>query len=377
MDNSKSSSKSSVLIVDDNMANLQVLGNILRESGYKVIAARNGLEALRFAAKTPPDLILLDIMMPELGGFETCGKLKENEETKDIPIIFITALTDTADKLRAFREGGVDYITKPFTAEEVLARVKVNVERKLYLEEIKNHEANLNALIENTSDLIWSVNKKYIITVANSLLERTTQIVLGVEMKPGANFIEVIPKIHRKRWKEYFDCALAGINFTIEEHFKLKGKPILLEISLNPIRCVDDIIGVSCFGRNNVTRKQIQNEFLKFQSLIDTLNVGAAIANTDGVITFVNPTFAKIHGYEVEELIGKSLSIFYSTEQLEELDRQFKKLFEAGSMKNTEVFHLKKDGSILHSSVDFVMFKNDMGEPQFITITVLGTTNEG
>jgi diguanylate cyclase (GGDEF)-like protein len=129
--------KALVLIVDDNSHNLQVLGNMLKANGYKPAAAQNGAIALTFVQKTLPDLILLDIMMPEMDGIEVCKELKKQESTQKIPVIFITALSDTRDKLKAFKVGGVDYITKPFVQEEVLARIKVHIALKKALEQLE------------------------------------------------------------------------------------------------------------------------------------------------------------------------------------------------------------------------------------------------
>ena len=92
--------------------------------------ATNGRKALEFVKKKPPDIILLDIMMPEMDGLEVCRQLKREETTRDIPVIFISALTETADKLKGFHAGGVDYITKPFHKEEVLARVQAHLALK-------------------------------------------------------------------------------------------------------------------------------------------------------------------------------------------------------------------------------------------------------
>ncbi|MCP4350437.1 MAG: diguanylate cyclase [Desulfobacterales bacterium] len=117
----------SVLIVDDNIKNLQILANIFRDRGYKVAMVKAGPKALKFVGKMPPDLILLDIMMPEMDGFEVCRQLKNNSSTKDIPVIFISALTETIDKVKGFKAGGVDYITKPFQSDEVLSRVETHL----------------------------------------------------------------------------------------------------------------------------------------------------------------------------------------------------------------------------------------------------------
>jgi diguanylate cyclase (GGDEF)-like protein len=138
----------SVLIVDDNSKNLQVLADILRSQNYKVAMARDGAKALKFVNRMIPDLILLDIMMPETDGFEVCRRLKADEHTKDIPIIFISALISTEDKVKGFELGGVDYITKPFQREEVFARIKTHLELKRSKEEVKTAYEKLRKAYE-------------------------------------------------------------------------------------------------------------------------------------------------------------------------------------------------------------------------------------
>ena len=119
--------RADILIVDDTPANLRLLAGILAEQGYKIRPASNGQMALLAAQAQPPDLVLLDIMMPEMDGYQVCRMLKANERTRDIPVIFISALDETLDKVTAFLIGGVDYITKPFQVEEVLARVETHL----------------------------------------------------------------------------------------------------------------------------------------------------------------------------------------------------------------------------------------------------------
>ena len=118
--------KGSILAVDDTLENLDVLDDLLTAQGYEVRRAINGAMALRAVEADPPELILLDIMMPEMDGFEVCEQLKASHETWNIPIIFISALDDVMDKVKAFKAGGRDYLTKPFQAEEVLARVETH-----------------------------------------------------------------------------------------------------------------------------------------------------------------------------------------------------------------------------------------------------------
>ncbi|MCP3872959.1 MAG: response regulator, partial [Desulfobacteraceae bacterium] len=119
-----------VLIVDDEPKNLQLLGNILKENSYKVEFALDGEKALDWVKNKSFDLVLLDIMMPGMDGYEVCRRIKANKITQHIPIIFITAKIQTEDIVKGFDAGGSDYITKPFKAPELLARVKKEVELK-------------------------------------------------------------------------------------------------------------------------------------------------------------------------------------------------------------------------------------------------------
>jgi DNA-binding response OmpR family regulator len=119
--------KETILIVDDSPTNLGVLFDYLRNSGFKVLVAEDGEGALQRAGYAQPDIILLDVLMPGLDGLETCRRLKENEKTKDIPVIFMTALSDTVDKVKGFESGAVDYVTKPVEVEEVLARIQTHL----------------------------------------------------------------------------------------------------------------------------------------------------------------------------------------------------------------------------------------------------------
>ena len=116
-----------VIIVDDVARNIQLIGTMLRSEGYVISAATSGAEALESIKMNPPDLVLMDIMMPDMDGFETCQILKREPESKKIPVIFLSALQEDADKVRAFDSGGVDYVTKPIQPGELIARVKTHL----------------------------------------------------------------------------------------------------------------------------------------------------------------------------------------------------------------------------------------------------------
>ena len=127
-----------ILLVDDNTANLQLLHETLDGFGYKLLAAKNGKTALHIAKKVKPDLILLDIMMPEMDGYEVCKRLKADQATMQIPVIFVTALSDAEDEAKGLTLGAVDYITKPFNPDLIRARVRNHLELKRYQDHLQN-----------------------------------------------------------------------------------------------------------------------------------------------------------------------------------------------------------------------------------------------
>ncbi len=131
MSNQPDKTGETILVVDDNLTNMRVLSSMLDKLGYAVLVARDGIKAIETAQYSMPDMILLDVMMPGIDGFETCRRLKKIPSTRDIPIIFLTALASTENKVRGFQVGAVDYITKPLQHEEVTARVKTHMQLQM------------------------------------------------------------------------------------------------------------------------------------------------------------------------------------------------------------------------------------------------------
>ncbi|MGF1479227.1 MAG: response regulator [Cyanophyceae cyanobacterium] len=162
----------SILAVDDNPANLSVLSDFLDSAGFEVLVAIDGASAIEQIQYSLPDLILLDVMMPGIDGFETCRRLKENPATQDVPVIFMTALADTENKVKGFRLGAVDYVTKPFQQEEVLARICSQLRLR---QEIKERTTAQAALEELTQEL------------ENRVEERTLQLHKAKEAAVVAN----------------------------------------------------------------------------------------------------------------------------------------------------------------------------------------------
>ncbi len=146
-----------ILIVDDTPTNLEVLQDMLSDAGYELLNAIDGESAIKQAKYANPELILLDVMMPGIDGFETCRRLKENEETREIPVIFMTALSDPSDKIRGFEQGGVDYVTKPLHHGEVLARVNTHISLRRLQRELQAANTQLeNRVTERTFELAQS-----------------------------------------------------------------------------------------------------------------------------------------------------------------------------------------------------------------------------
>jgi signal transduction histidine kinase len=171
------SSKGRILVVDDMIANLEVLGETLTEAGYTVATAIDGDRALKRVRSHPPDLILLDVQMPGISGFETCQQLKSDSVSASIPVIFMTALSDTESKVKGFELGAVDYITKPFQEQELLARVHTH----LQLHHINKHlEQVVAARTEELQTALNQLRQSQLQLVQNEKMLALGNLVAGV-----------------------------------------------------------------------------------------------------------------------------------------------------------------------------------------------------
>ncbi|HEX5398983.1 MAG TPA: adenylate/guanylate cyclase domain-containing protein [Verrucomicrobiae bacterium] len=171
-------SNNRILIVEDAPANIQTLAAILKEKGYQISVATNGRQALEALSKVQPDLILLDVMMPEMDGFETCRRLKAAEQWRHIPVIFLTSKTETTDIVQGFELGAVDYVAKPFNAHELLARVNTH----LTMDELRRSLAAKNVELARAHELVRRAFGRYVSEeVAASILQSPEGLDLGGE----------------------------------------------------------------------------------------------------------------------------------------------------------------------------------------------------
>lgn len=273
------SPKVDILVIDDTPENLLVLSAMLTEQGYKVRSVTKGSTGLRGAQAAPPDLILLDIKMPEMNGYEVCQHLKAGDRTREIPVIFISALDDVLDKVKAFAVGGVDYITKPFQVEEVLARVKnhltirnlrsslqeQNVRLQQEIREREQAEEKFTkafrsspspmAIATLSEGRLLDANSSFLRMSGYSLEEvigQTATINLGITPETYAKTVQQLLKTGLLHNQELEFCTKSG-----------EARIVLLSIELielSGVQCTLNVI-------NDITeRKRLENEFISLVS---------------------------------------------------------------------------------------------------------------
>lgn len=207
-----------ILIVDDHLENLQILFSMLTDYGYEVRRVINGFQALNVVKSEPPDLILLDILMPEMDGYQLCKALKAEPSTANIPVIFLTALDDELDKLKAFEVGGIDYITKPFHMKEVMARIEnqltIQRQRRAIAEQNEQLKAQ-NIRLEQLNAELIKLNSKLeqsnqdleqFAYIASHDLRSPLQTILGFAQILGQKYQECLDE----KGKHYLDRIITG-----------------------------------------------------------------------------------------------------------------------------------------------------------------------
>lgn len=255
-------SESLILIVDDTPVNLKLLSHVLKTEGYDHIEASTGKRAIELAKKHEPDLILLDIMMPGMDGFEVISHIKNDKLLKDIPIIFLSSLTDTEDKIEGFKLGGVDYITKPFQKEETLARIKTHLKirflQKQLNERIKilrDREVELSRLNQKKDDLVRMVSHDIknpltgiiglvkLIRDSDKITPVEQRQMLSVIENSGTNLLSMVQEVLDKESKksepealDYSDIIISDLLDRVVSMNKAKSivKDIRLQYSVDP-----------------------------------------------------------------------------------------------------------------------------------------------
>lgn len=219
-----------ILIVDDQPANIKILFELLQQHGFRLAVAKSGESALAKAEQTQPDLILLDVMMPGLSGFETCRHLKANPATQDIPVVFLSALDQALNKVEAFAMGGADYITKPFQTEEVLARVKHQLELRAAKAEIVALNAHLEERVQDRTHQLVTTNQ----LLAEEIGERQRA---EDQLRHGAFHDALTGLPNRSLFMEHLEMALTRSQRSNDYQFAV------LFVDLDRFKIINDSFG--------------------------------------------------------------------------------------------------------------------------------------
>ena len=289
-----------ILIVDDIADNLRVLSNTLSERGYKIRCAKDGTTALTAAAKLLPDLILLDIKMPDISGYEVCQRLKAEAKTKDIPVIFLSALDDVWDKVKAFDVGGVDYITKPFQTEEVLVRVK----NHLALQSAKVEICQLNQALEQKI-----AERTRQLQIANQQLAATNQRLMQEIVKReqaqqqliyDALYDSLTGLPNRTLLIERIDRAIAQIKRNPERLFAL------LFIDLDRFKIINDSLGHAVGDKLLVAVARLLSQDLRSLDTVARLGGDEFVILLDDIDSLQDAT---VVGDRLQAKLKKSLDL--------------------------------------------------------------------
>lgn len=317
-----SSSKGNLLIVDDTLNNLRLLSNSLIEEGYKVRGVTNGQMAITAAKTIPPDLILLDIKMPDMDGYEVCKQLKADAQTQDIPVIFLSALDDVFDKVKAFQVGGIDYITKPFHLEEVIARI----ENQLALTQAKAEITKLNSELEHRvqvrTEQLQDMNQKLISTNKKLESEISERQKIQQKLLHMASH-DALTGLPNRVW--FMDCLIQALDrFKSDKDYQFA----ILFMDCDRFKMVNDSLGhlvgdhvlisvarrlQSCLRSTEVLARFGGDEFAILMHQIESVQIAINLAQK-----IQNSLTWPFHWNQQEIFLNASIGIVFSTPDYQE-----------------------------------------------------------
>lgn len=386
--------KGVILIVDDTPTNLEMLLDFLEDSGFKVSVAEDGESAVEMAEYAPPDLILLDILMPEMDGFETCRRLKLNQATQDIPIIFMTALTEKVDKVKGLNLGAVDYITKPLEHEEVLARVNIHLrlrnltkrlteqnerleqeisERKQAQEEreeafraFQESEARFRRFVESNiigiiltdlSGKITEANDAFLQMVGYEREKLRSGTLRWDEMTP--------PEYQHLEERAIAQLLSTGVCTPFEKEFIRKDGsrvPIMIGGALME-ESQQSVVG---FVLDISERKQAEQKIVEQAALLDITTDAILVRDLNNQIQYWNKGAEGLYGWKTEEAIGKNANeLLYRQETLDQLENSRKSLTEYG-VWHSELHQVTKASKDIIVASRWILVRDEDGQPKSI-----------
>lgn len=352
--------QANILVVDDNPDNLQMIAEVLSEQGYTVWLACNGDEALESIQSNRPDLILLDIMLPDMDGYAICEILKRAEQTRDIPIIFISALHEIFDKVKAFSVGGIDYITKPFQAEEVLARVVTHLSLHRMRQQLQAQNVQLQAEIaerQRTEEAYRSLVDHSLqgfgimqdgrIVFANATAERITGYTLEEIQAMGAAHLDImVHPADQVRLQSYHQDRMQGQPAPMHYAYRLirkDGTLCWLDNHAVPIQ-YQGRTAVQLSFVDITERRQAEEEVRKLQQAVEQSPSSIMVTDNTGRIEYINPRFTYLTGYTLEEVRGHNPRFLKSGLTSPETYQELWRTITTGREWRGEFCNTKKNG---------------------------------
>jgi len=354
-----------LLIVDDVPINLKMLMNYLGSLNYKILVAEEGANALSIAASSQPDLILLDVMMPNMDGFETCRRLKAQDSTRDIPVIFMTGLGSTTDKVTGFQVGGVDYLIKPVQYEEVLARIRTHLTlRRLQQRLAQQNEvlAEQNQQLQQTQNALQIARDQfshlydyapvgYLTTEANGEIQtanRTVAEMLGTTSQAlrGKTLDTLIYSEDQDKFWKYHSLVLQAQERVCE----LRLQPLAGEafyVSVESILIKTDSTRQCRVAISDIrARKHAEAQLRLSAQVIESTLEGVLITDEKTHIIAVNPSFVRTTGYTEQEALGHTPQLLNSGHHDGEFYRRmWDSLMHTGHWQG-EIWNRRKNGEI-------------------------------
>jgi PAS domain S-box-containing protein len=375
-----------VLVVDDQPSNLRFLSKLLTAQGYQVYRAICGQLALNVAIAHCPDLILLDIRMPEMNGYEVCRRLKATAETEQIPVIFLSVLDEMNDKLQAFRVGGADYITKPFQVEEVLARI----DKQVGLQKLQQQLKEQNYQLQQSQSLLASIlNSSLDGVVAYSAVRNSEGNIVDFQwllINPAAEKFyglllnEIVGKnllaeLSQFRNNGLFDLYVSVVETgeTVDREFSYEHeRDTIVWLHIVAVKLND---GLAVTFRNITDRKRaeiaLRDSEERFRAIFEQAAVGIAKTALCGQFMRVNPGFCQIVRYAESELLQKNWQAITHQDDIG-ADREYVRSLLSG---NIQTFSLEKrlvckDEAVRWANVTVSAMRDANGTPQYLICAI-------
>ncbi|MFN5515787.1 MAG: diguanylate cyclase domain-containing protein, partial [Cyanobacteriota bacterium] len=372
-----------VFIIDDNPANLKVLNGFMRLLGWKVHVARDGESGIEKIQKVLPDIILLDILMPGIDGFETCRRLKSLPLTEEIPIIFITALTDTDHIVKGLSLGAVDYLHKPLRREEVIARIKTQLKIRHLTQELQRRNQDLQTQLEENQRqalAIRSSEEKFHIAfnytpqpilICTPIQGNILEINDSFRQFLGLPKSEIIGKtdLELNLWRslelrrQILETLQIGDQIRNQEAeiFNRAGELATMLVSAGQIR-FNGIQACLLIFLDITERRRTEEKLQVLSQACEQSPASIVITDAEGNIDYVNPKFEKISGYSLAEVHGQNPRVLKSGHTSSQEYRQLWETLSAGQEWHGEFHNRKKNGELYWEKASISPIRNAQGQ---------------